>query len=67
MQIIVPLKKIDLFVEKIEYLFKKYEPSITLYSLKNFKGEKKYLSFSETEFVLLISFKIVKISNLLMN
>ena len=47
-QIIVPLKKIDLFVEKIEYLFKKYEPSITLYSLKNFKGEKKYLRFEET-------------------
>ena len=46
-QIIVPVKKLDLFVDEIQFLYKRYEPSITLYSLKNFKGKKKFLRFED--------------------
>lgn len=46
-QIIVPYKKLELFVEEIEFLYKRYKPSITLYSIKNFKGSKRFLRFED--------------------
>jgi decaprenylphospho-beta-D-ribofuranose 2-oxidase len=46
-QIIVPLNNLDSFVDEIEFLYKKYKPSITLYSMKNIKGKKKFLRFED--------------------
>ncbi len=46
-QIIVPLNKKEIFIDEVEFLYKKHNPQITLYSLKNFKGEKNYLRFED--------------------
>ena len=44
-QIIVPLKKIDIFIDEVENIYKKYSPNMTLYSIKNFKGKCSDLRF----------------------
>ena len=44
-QIIVPFDKTEVFIDEVETIFKKHDPLITLYSLKNFKGEQKNLQF----------------------
>ena len=44
-QIIVPFDKTEIFIDEVENIFKKYDPKMTLYSLKNFKGDQKYLRF----------------------
>ena len=44
-QIIVPFDKTEVFIDEVETIFKKHEPLITLYSLKNFKGDQKNLRF----------------------
>ena len=46
-QIIVPTNKIDVFIDEIENIFKKYSPNITLYSIKNFKGKCSDLKFED--------------------
>ncbi len=46
-QIIVPIDKTETFIDEVENIYKKHDPLITLYSLKNFKGEKKNLRFED--------------------
>ena len=60
-QIIVPYDKKDLFVEEIEMLYKKYNPNITLFSLKKFKGENNYLRFEDNG--ICFTFDLIKNSN----
>ena len=46
-QIIVPFDKTEIFIDEVESIYKKHDPLITLYSLKNFKGEKENLRFED--------------------
>ena len=46
-QIIVPYEKVNFFINEVEKIYKKYKPSITLFSLKSFRGEKKFLRFED--------------------
>ena len=44
-QVIVPLEKMEIFIDEVQAIYKKIFPNITLYSIKNFKGECSYLRF----------------------
>jgi len=45
-QILVPLPKVDIFLNELEYNFKKLEPDITLFSIKKIMDKDLLLRFS---------------------
>ena len=51
-QLLIKESKIELFIEEFKELFKKYEPTITLFSLKNMSGDQKYLRFEDNKLCL---------------
>ena len=55
-QILVSNSNIELFIEEFEFLFKKYNPSITLFSVKNMSGEQSYLRFEDNKICLTFDF-----------
>ncbi len=46
-QLLIDEKKLDAFIDEFKILFKKYEPTITLFSLKNMSGKQKFLRFED--------------------
>mgnify|MGYP001306499025 CR=1 FL=1 len=46
------IKKLDIFIDEFKNLFKKYEPTITLFSLKNMSGKQKFLRFEDDKICL---------------
>jgi len=47
-QILVPLSKIDIFLDELGYLMDAYEPEIVLFSIKKIIGEELFLRFENT-------------------
>lgn len=48
-QLLIHESKLDMFIDEFKRLFKNYEPTITLFSLKNMSGEQKYLRFEDNK------------------
>ena len=46
-QLLIHEKNFDSFIDEFKSLFKKYEPTITLLSLKNMSGKQKFLRFED--------------------
>ena len=55
------------FVEEYKFLFKKYNPIITLLSLKNMSGKQKYLRFEDNKICLTFDFVNNKINKIFMS
>lgn len=51
-QLLIHEKKLDIFIDEFKNLFKKYEPTITLFSLKNMSGKQKFLRFEDDKICL---------------
>ena len=51
-QLLIHENKLELFLSEYKYLFKKYNPTITLFSLKNMSGEQKLLRFEDDKICL---------------
>ena len=47
-QLLVPLSKVDIFLEEFEHLINIYEPEIVLFSIKKIIGEELFLRFENT-------------------
>jgi decaprenylphospho-beta-D-ribofuranose 2-oxidase len=48
-QLLIHESKFDSFMSEFKNLFKKYEPTITLFSLKNMSGNQKFLRFEDNK------------------
>ena len=59
--------KLESFIEEFKELFKKYEPTITLFSLKNMSGDQKYLRFEDDKLCLTFDYVNNKKSLLFMS
>ena len=55
-QILVSNSNIELFLEEFEFLFKKHDPTITLFSIKNMSGKQNYLRFEDNRICLTFDF-----------
>ena len=55
-QILVSNSSIESFLEEFESLFRKHEPTITLFSLKNMSGKQSYLRFEDNKICLTFDF-----------
>ncbi len=55
-QILVSNKYIDLFIKEFEFLYRKHNPLITLFSIKNMNGKKNYLRFEDDSICLTFDF-----------
>ena len=55
-QILISNSSKELFIEEFEFLFKKYNPSITLFSVKNMSGKQSYLRFEDNKICLTFDF-----------
>ena len=55
-QILVPFKKIENFVDELNYNIKKIKPEITLFSIKKIKDTESYLRFSGEGFCFTFDF-----------
>ena len=51
-QLLIHEKNFDSFIDEFKSLFKKYEPTITLLSLKNMSGKQKFLRFEDDKICL---------------
>ena len=51
-QLLIHDKNFDSFIDEFKILFKKHEPTITLFSLKNMSGQQKYLRFEDNKICL---------------
>tara|TARA_Y100001970_G_C14200639_1_gene840906 strand:- start:856 stop:2184 length:1329 start_codon:yes stop_codon:yes gene_type:complete len=59
-QILVPTKNIGIFMDEFSNIFKKYNPVITLFSLKNMRGEHNFLRFEENSICVSFDFTNTK-------
>ena len=48
-QLLIHEKNLELFIDEFKILLKKYDPTITLFSLKNMSGQQKYLRFEDNK------------------
>ena len=48
-QLLVSEEKLNSFIEEFKNLFEKFEPTITLFSLKNMSGKQKFLRFEDNK------------------
>ena len=51
-QLLVSEEKLNSFIEEFKNLFEKFEPTITLFSLKNMSGKQKFLRFEDNKICL---------------
>ena len=51
-QLLISEEKLDIFLDEFKFFFKEYEPTITLFSLKNMCGKHKFLSFEDNKICL---------------
>lgn len=51
-QLLVSEEKLDSFIDEFKNLFGKFEPTITLFSLKNMSGKQKFLRFEDNKICL---------------
>lgn len=51
-QLLIDETKLEPFIEEFKSLFQKYEPTITLFSLKNMSGKQKFLRFEDDKICL---------------
>ena len=66
-QLLIHESKLESFIEEFKELFKKYEPTITLFSLKNMSGDQKYLRFEDDKLCLTFDYVNNKKSLLFMS
>jgi len=55
-QLLVDQSKFDSFMLEFRNLFKKHEPTITLFSLKNMSGEQKFLRFEDNKICITLDY-----------
>lgn len=55
-QLLIHESKLDPFLSEFKYLYKIYEPTITLFSLKNMSGRQKLLRFEDEKICLTFDF-----------
>ena len=59
-QILVSSKNIETFMDEFLNIFKKYSPVITLFSIKNMRGEHNYLRFEDNSICVSFDFTNTK-------
>lgn len=66
-QLLVSEEKLNSFIEEFKNLFEKFEPTITLFSLKNMSGKQKFLRFEDNKICLTFDYVNTKKNLLFMS